>query len=111
MNVQLKIITSISYGQTVTVDLSIVNHTKESVIYRNIINKVGTRRFELSPVYTFINNHNLEDIITALKDRDRAIDEDIIKVIGHNIIQVMDIYDNFCTEEIRIKRTIKLKKI
>ena len=44
MNVQLKIITSISYGQTVTVDLSIVNYTKESVIYRNIINKVGTRR-------------------------------------------------------------------
>lgn len=59
----------------------------------------------------FINNHNLEDIISALKDRDRAIDDDIMKVIGHNIIQVMDMYDNFCTEEIRIKRTVKLKKI
>ncbi len=111
MNIQLKIITSISYGQTVTVDLSIVNHAKECVIYRNIINKVGIRRFELSPVYTFINNHNLEDIIAALKDRDRAIDEDIVKVIGHNIILVMEMYDNFNLEEIRTKRTIKLKRI
>ena len=111
MNTQLKIITSISYGLTVTVDLSIVNHAKEYVIYRNIINKVGIRRFELSPVYTFINNHNLEDIIAALKDRDRAIDEDIVKVIGHNIILVMEMYDNFNVEEIRTKRTIKLKKI
>ena len=111
MSVQLKIITSISYGQTVSVDLSVVNHTGESALYRNIINRVGTRKFQLEPVPTFVNNHNLEDIIATLKDRDHAIDDDIISVIGRNIILVMEMYDNFNIEEIRIKRTVKLKKI
>ena len=111
MNVQLKIITSISYGLTVSVDLSVVNHAGESALYRNIINRVGTKRFQLEPVPTFVNNHNLEDIITTLKDRDCIIDDDIMTVIGHSIILVMEMYDNFSIEEIRTKRTVKLKKI
>lgn len=111
MNVQLKIITSISYGQTVSVDLSVVNHTGESALYRNIISRVGTRKFHLEPVPTFVNNHNLEDIVTTLKDRDCAIDDDIMSVIGRSIILVMEMYDNFNIEEIKIKRTVKLKKI
>ena len=113
MNVVLKVQGKLKNSRELSVDLLVINKVDDIAFSRGAIdNKVINRGLlTSSEIARITSERNIYDINQVLRDRDLAIDGDIMDDIVNIVMKVVDIYDNYELDHIVIRKSVKLKNI
>ena len=113
MSVVLKVQGKLKNSRELSVDLLVIDKIDNIVFSRAAIdNKIINRGIiTRSDIAKITSKHNIHDINQVLKDRDLAIDGDIMDDIVNIVMKVVDIYDDYELEHIVIRKSVALKNI
>lgn len=113
MNVVLKVQGKLKNSRELSIDLLVINKIDDIVFSRAAIDSKVINRGLLtsSEIAKITSERNIHDINQVLKDRDLAIDGDIMDDIINIVMKVVDIYDDYELDHIVIRKLVKLKNI
>jgi len=113
MSVVLKVQGKLKNSRELSVDLLIIDKMGNIVFSRAAIdNKIINRGIiTRSDIEKITSRRNVHDVNQVLRDRDLAIDGDIMDDIVNIVMKVVDIYDDYELEHIVIRKLVKLKNI
>ena len=113
MNAVLKVQGKLKNSRELSVDLLVIDKMGNIVFPRAAIdNKIINRGIiTRSDIGKITSKRNVHDVNQVLKDRDLAIDGDIMDDIVNIVMKVVDIYDDYELEHIVIRKSVKLKNI
>jgi hypothetical protein len=113
MNAVLKVQGKLKNSRELSVDLLVIDKMGNIVFPRSAIDSKVINRGLLtsSEIAKITSERNIYDVNQVLKDRDLAIDGDIMDDIVNIVMKVVDIYDDYELEHIVIRKLVKLKSI
>ena len=113
MSVMLKVQGKLKNSRELSVDLLVIDKMDNIVFSRAAIdNKIINRGIiTSSDIGKITSKRNVYDVNQVLKDRDLAIDGDIMDDIINIVMKVVDIYDDYELDHIVIRKLVKLKNI
>lgn len=113
MNAVLKVQGKLKNSRELSVDLLVIDKMGNIVFPRAAIdNKIINRGIiTRSDIEKITSKRNVYDVNQVLKDRDLAIDGDIMDDIINIVMKVVDIYDDYELDYIVIRKSVKLKSI
>lgn len=113
MSVVLKVQGKLKNSRELSVDLLVIDKMGNIVFPRAAIdNKIINRGIiTRSDIEKITSKRNVHDVNQVLKDRDLAIDGDIMDDIINIVMKVVDIYDDYELDHIVIRKLVKLKSI
>lgn len=113
MNAVLKVQGKLKNSRELSVDLLVIDKMGNIVFPRAAIdNKIINRGIiTRSDIEKITSKRNVYDVNQVLKDRDLAIDGDIMDDIINIVMKVVDIYDDYELDHIIIRKLVKLKNI
>lgn len=113
MSVVLKVQGKLKNSRELSVDLLVIDKMDNIVFSRAAIdNKIINRGvITRSDIEKITSKRNVYDVNQVLKDRDLAIDGDIMDDIINIVMKVVDIYDDYELDHIVIRKLVKLKSI
>lgn len=113
MSVVLKVQGKLKNSRELSVDLLVIDKMGNIVFPRAAIdNKIINRGIiTRSDIEKITSKRNVYDVNQVLKDRDLAIDGDIMDDIVNIVMKVVDIYDDYELDHIVIRKLVKLKSI
>jgi hypothetical protein len=113
MNAVLKVQGKLKNSRELSVDLLVIDKMGNIVFPRAAIdNKIINRGIiTRSDIEKITSKRNVYDVNQVLKDRDLAIDGDIMDDIINIVMKVVDIYDDYELDHIVIRKLVKLKNI
>lgn len=113
MSVVLKVQGKLKNSRELSVDLLVIDKMDDIAFSRSAIDSKVINRGLLtsSEIAKITSKHNIHDINQVLKDRDLAIDGDIMDDIINIVMKVVDIYDDYELDHIVIRKSVKLKSI
>lgn len=113
MNAVLKVQGKLKNSRELSVDLLVIDKMGNIVFPRAAIdNKIINRGIiTRSDIEKITSKRNVYDVNQVLKDRDLAIDGDIMDDIINIVMKVVDIYDDYELDYIVIRKLVKLKSI
>lgn len=113
MNATLSVQAKLINGNKLSVDLLVINRVDKIVFCREAIDDKTINRGTItsSDIAKITSERNIYDVNLVLKDRELAIDGDIMDDVVNIVMKIIDIYDSYELKHVLIREPVKLKSI